>query len=104
MISHALGGRTDGGTDLPDPPLPRVWITEGDWGQRVWFTGHGLPVERSYVYVYNGQEPESRRTGDTQDRFARLNTLAEILIDSGHDACDGRDEVRMYVVKLQLQH
>lgn len=42
---------------------PRVWITEGDWGQRVWFDGHGLPVERSYVYVYNGHEPESRRTG-----------------------------------------
>lgn len=44
-------------------PQPRVWITEGDWGQAPWYGAHGLPIERTYIYVWNGREPESRRPG-----------------------------------------
>lgn len=43
---------------------PRTWITEGDWGQYKWFWDDGhLPIDRAYVYVWNGSEPESRRPG-----------------------------------------
>lgn len=48
---------------------PRVWITEGDWGQARVFSVNGLPIERTYVYVWNCNmggygpvcEPETRR-------------------------------------------
>jgi hypothetical protein len=32
---------------------PRIWATEGDYGQAPWLTAHGYPVERVYVYVWN---------------------------------------------------
>lgn len=48
---------------LTSHPQPRVWVTEGDWGQSPWYSAHGLPIERAYVYVWNGHEPESRRPG-----------------------------------------
>lgn len=41
----------------------RAWITEGDWSQAAYFMKRGLTIERSYLYVYNGHEPESRRKG-----------------------------------------
>jgi len=42
---------------------PRVWITEGDWGQTDALSRIGLLPGRTYVYVWNGNEPESRRPG-----------------------------------------
>lgn len=47
-------------------PNARVWLTESDWGQTPWFNEHGLPVERTYVYVWNGNEAETRRPGGNQ--------------------------------------
>jgi hypothetical protein len=40
---------------------PRIITTEGDWGQTAWFNTNGLPIEHTFVYVWNGHEPESRR-------------------------------------------
>jgi len=31
----------------------RVWITEGDWGQRQYLRGRGVPVEEAFLYSWN---------------------------------------------------
>jgi hypothetical protein len=41
----------------------KVWVTEGDWGETAYLRGKGMPIERTYVYIWNGHEPESRRPG-----------------------------------------
>jgi hypothetical protein len=42
-------------------PIMRYWITEGDWGQFPWLMGHGLNVEKDFIYSWNSNDGHARR-------------------------------------------
>jgi hypothetical protein len=37
-------------------PGQRIWITEGDWGQRQYLHDQGVTVEETFIYTWNDDE------------------------------------------------